>query len=104
MVNNCISQPTTLFQKWDVKIFGQSPDVNFICQHTTLTESLSRFLFLPLKSKVFQPEVVGLAPHQFLFTSVRLSYVKCFVIKQNSLFPKVYVVLRDFTKKTRGQQ
>lgn len=87
-----------------MKIFGQSPDVNFFCQRGMLTESLSRFLFLPLKSKVFQPEIVGLAHHQFLFTSVRLSYAKYFVIKQNSLFPKVYVVLRDFTKKTRGQQ
>ena len=98
-VNNGISQPATLFQKWDVQIFGQSPDVNFICQHTTLTESLSRLLFLPLKSKVFQPETVGLAHHQFLFTSVRLSFVECFVIKQNSLFPKFMLCWKILLRK-----
>lgn len=80
-----ISQPTILFQEWDVQIFGQSPDMNFICQHTTLTESLSRFLFLPLKSKVFQPETASLAHYQLFFTPVRLPHVECFVIKQNSL-------------------
>lgn len=54
--------------------------MNFICQRGKLTESLSRFLFLPLESKIVQLEIVGLAYSHFIFTSVRLSYVKCFVV------------------------
>lgn len=85
-VNKGISQPTMLFQKWDVQILARvlmwTVSVNI-----PRRQSLSRLLFLPLKPRVLQPETVALAHHHF-FTSARLSYIEYFVIKQNSLFLK----------------
>lgn len=82
-----------LFQKWDVQFLAR---ILMWTISVNIPRWQSRFLFLPLKPRVFQPETVALAHCHF--TSARVSHVDYFAIKQNSLFP-IYVMLKRLLRK-----